>query len=112
MNTKQLLITFLAVITFYGCETSEGIKAGTLQKVSHKTFPCDYYEAEFAFEGGRQVGTGDNKSFENTQRLTIDKEAYDTLQDKVGLRVRFDYKDRGMMFCEESKILTTLTVLH
>lgn len=93
-----------------GCETSEGLKYGTLQKVSHKTFPCNYYVAEFAFEGGKSTGSSDSKAFENTQLVEIDKACYDTLQSHLGDKCVFDYKDKGFAACGESKKLTSFTI--
>lgn len=100
----------ITAITLQSCEKSEGRKYGTLQKLSHKTFGCSYYAAEFAFEGGRMKSDGKSSSYENTQEVTLDKAAFDSLQNYLGEKVVFDYKDRGFQFCEESKILTFIQV--
>jgi len=103
-----LMIAAIVIASQSGCQTSEGIKYGTLQKVSHKTFPCSYYVAEFAFEGGRVESSGESSSHSNTQTVEIDKAAYDTLQSYLGDKVLFDYKDRGISMCGEDKILTMI----
>lgn len=103
-----LLLLIAIPVIFTQCETSEGLKFGTLQKVSHKKFPCDYYVAEFAFEGGRVEGSDDSKSHSNTQSIEVTKEAYDTLQLYLGDKVIFDYKDVGVVACGISKKLTSL----
>jgi len=109
---KKIIFSILtAVVLLSACETSEGIKAGTLQKVSHKTFPCSYYVAEFAFEGGRASGSNDSKAYANTQEVEITKEAFDSLQNLVGSRVRFSYKDEGFKACAPNKKLETLAVI-
>lgn len=107
---RIISVLLLSILVFMSCETSEGLKYGTLQKVSHKKFPCDYYAAEFAFDGGRQVSNGKSSSYENVQSVEIDKKAFDTLQTYVGDKVVFDYKDRGIVICGESKQLTTLRI--
>lgn len=107
-NLGRLVLAILAIILILflsGCETSEGTKYGTLQKLSHKTFPCGYYIAEFAFEGGKVEGT-DSKAYSNTQLVEVDKIAYDSLQAYIGDKVLFDYKDVGFAACGESKKLT------
>lgn len=103
-----LLVVGIASIVLQGCETSEGLKYGTLQKVSHKKFPCDYYVAEFSFEGGKVTGNGKSRAYSNTQEVGISKAAYDTLQFYLGEKVIFDYKDKGFVVCGESKELTLL----
>lgn len=106
---KKLLITILVLgFGLVSCETSEGIKYGTLQKVSHKKFPCSYYVAEFAYEGGRVESSGESSSHSNTQEVEITKEAYDTLQLYLGDKVIFDYEDKGMVVCGEGKKLTMI----
>lgn len=112
---KKLIIALLIIIgvslltaVLPSCETSEGLKYGTLQKVSHKTFPCEYYVAEFAYEGGRISGDEGSKSHSNTQQVEITKAAYDSLQNYIGDKVIFDYKDKGTAFCGESKKLTSI----
>lgn len=104
----RYIIIMAIAIFLYGCEQSEGLKYGILQKVSHKTFPCNYYVAEFAYEGGRAVSKGDDAAQQNTQSVEITKEAYDTLQSYMGDKVIFDYKDIGVHFCGEGKKLTMI----
>lgn len=105
-----VFFSFLAIIilmvSLSSCDKSEGLKYGILQKVSHKQFPCSYYVAEFAFEGGRVVSDDNSSSHSNSQEISITKEAYDTLQNYLGDRVIFDYRDRGFVVCGESKQLT------
>ena len=108
MRKISLVLLSFAVLAFTGCETSEGLKYGVLQKVSHKTFPCNYYAAEFAFQGGRMVGSSDSKAYENTQSVQITEQQYTELQSMVGKEVVFDYKDRGIAVCGEGKLLTTI----
>lgn len=105
---KKLFFILTLAIGLASCETSEGIKYGILQKVSHKTFPCSYYVAEFAFEGGRVNGNGNSSSHSNTQSVEITKEAFDTLTPYLGEKVLFDYTDKGMSFCGEDKKLTMI----
>lgn len=104
------LILLILAFNFSSCEQSEGVKYGTLQKISHKKYPCEYYVAEFSFEGGKAVANADGKSstFSNTQVVSITKECADTLEQYIGDKVLFDYKDRGGIRCEESKILTMI----
>ena len=106
-----VLIIIGLIIWFKSCDKSEGIKSGILQKVSHKTFPCDHYVAEFAFEGGKVKHSNESSAYENTQEVDLSQEAYDTLQNYVGYRVAFDYKDRGWVACRNSKLLTSLRVI-
>ena len=106
----KYLVSVICLIAIVSCENSEGVKFGLLQKVSHKTFPCDYYEIQVAFEGGKMVGTDKNSSFENTQDIKIDKPAFDSLQKYVGDKIIFDYKDDGVAMCGSSKYLTSLKV--
>ncbi len=101
-----IFLWLLTAVFLFSCNTSEGLKYGTLQKVSHKTFPCDYYVAEFAYEGGRVKGDDISKAYSNTQEVAISKSAYDTLQSYMGDKVIFDYKDEGLSVCEPSKKLT------
>lgn len=103
---KQLMLVGLVFMAVAG--TSEGRKYGTLQKASHKTF-CDVYVIEVAYEGGRVTGSDNSRAYENTQEITVSKEAYDTLQNHLGEKVIFDYKDRAINLCGPSKILTYLT---
>ena len=103
-----LFIGIVVASTIQWCETSEGIKYGILQKVSHKTFPCSYYVAEFAFEGGRVESSGESSSHSNTQSVEITKEAFDTLTPYLGDKVLFDYADKGVSFCGENKKLTMI----
>lgn len=107
---KKIVFILLAMLAFASCETSDGVKYGTLQKISHKNFPCTYYEAEIAFEGGRSVASDKSTAFENTQRFEISQAAYDTLQSHVGDKVVFSYKDVGFVACGESKQLVTIQV--
>jgi hypothetical protein len=107
---KALILLFAAAFVLVSCETSEGLKFGTLQKVSHKTFPCDYYEIQVAFEGGKVVSNDNSSSFENTQDIKIDKAAYDTLSSYVGEKVVFDYNDGGVALCGSSKKLTSIRI--
>jgi hypothetical protein len=101
------MITFF-VAGISGMNTSEGVKYGTVQKVSHKSFPCSYYIIEIAYEGGRVQASDKSVSFANTQVIGIDKTAYDTLQNYLGDKVIFDYKDKGFVVCGESKKLTMI----
>jgi hypothetical protein len=111
MNKKTIFLLLAAsVLAFVSCETSEGLKYGTLQKISHKTFPCDYYVAEFAYDGGRQVAHGESSSYQNSQEVGISAEAYDSLQKYVGKRVVFDYSDGGVGLCKPSKVLTSIRI--
>jgi hypothetical protein len=107
---KKLIVLLIISVSILSCETSEGLKFGTLQKVSHKTFPCDYYEISVAFEGGKVVSNGDHSSFENTQDIKIDQAAYDTLSQYVGEKVVFDYTDGGFAVCGSSKQLTSIRI--
>lgn len=108
----RLLVVIILIIIICkmcsSCNTSEGLKYGTLQKVSHKTFPCDYYVAEFSFEGGRVTGSDDSRAYSNTQEIAINKLAFDSLQTHLGDKVVFDYKDEGLSVCEPSKKLTSI----
>lgn len=103
-----VIITVFVIGAINGCSKSEGLKYGTLQKVSHKKFPCSYYVAEFAFEGGRVESTENSSSHSNSQEVGITKEAYDTLQNYLGDKVIFDYEDKGFVVCGESKQLTLI----
>lgn len=106
---RIIIIFLLAIaISISSYETSEGLKYGTLQKVSHKIFPCSYYVAEFGYEGGRAVSKGDDAVQQNTQSVEITKEAYDTLQSYLGDKVIFDYNEVGVHFCGEGKKLTLI----
>jgi uncharacterized lipoprotein YehR (DUF1307 family) len=107
---RLFLLALVAIVTLTGCSTSEGRKFGLLQKVSHKTLPCNYYVAEFAFEGGRKVGSGDDASYQNTQEVEITSAQYDSLQNIVGDRVVFEYNDQGVTFCGNRKKLTYIQV--
>jgi len=101
-----IIITIIVFAVMNGYNKSEGLKYGTLQKVSHKSFPCSYYVAEFAFEGGKVESTQNSSSHTNSQEIGITKEAYDSLQNYLGDKVIFDYKDQGFKMCGESKQLT------
>lgn len=103
---KKIFLFAMFSIGLFSCQTSEGLKYGVLQKVSHKTFPCSYYAAEFAFEGGRMVSDGKSSSYQNTQEVKITNSQYDSLQQFVGQKMVFDYKDDGFAVCGSSKILT------
>lgn len=107
---KKIVLSLSVLILLTSCEQSEGLKFGTVQKVSHKTFPCNYYEIQVSYEGGKAVSSGESSSFENTQDIQIDAAAYDTLQNYVGERVVFDYTDNGIQFCAPSKILTSIRI--
>lgn len=107
---KNVTIFALSLVLFYSCEQSEGAKFGLLQKVSHKTFPCDYYEIQVAYEGGKMVGAADKASYENSQDIKIDEAAFDSLQQYIGDHVVFDYNDNGMAICGSSKNLTSIKV--
>lgn len=107
---KKLSIIILSVFIFASCETSEGAKFGLLQKVSHKTFPCDYYEIQVAYEGGKMVGAADKASYENSQDIKVDKAAFDTLQKYIGDHVVFDYSDGGVAMCGSSKSLSSIRI--
>lgn len=107
---KKVSLLVISAIIFCSCEQSEGAKFGLLQKVSHKTFPCDYYEIQVAYEGGKMVGAADKASYENSQDIKIDKSAFDTLQQYIGDHVVFDYNDNGMAMCGSSKNLTSIKV--
>lgn len=108
---KKLSI-FLFAVALFSCEQSEGLKFGLLQKVSHKTFPCDYYEIQVAFEGGKMKSSMDGKSssYENSQDIKITKAAFDTLQQYMGEHVVFDYDDDGFAMCGSSKVLKSIKV--
>lgn len=88
------------------CETSEGVKAGILQKVSHKTFPCEHYEIQIGYAAGVSTGVGDKASYSAAQDIKIDQAAYDSLQMYVGENVIFEYNDDGVALCGPSKTLT------
>lgn len=103
-----LAVTVVVISSIFGCDRSEGMKYGTLQKLSEKKFPCSYYVAEFAYEGGRIESTENSSSHSNTQEIAITKEAYDSLQNYLGDKVIFDYSDKGMVLCGESKKLTMI----
>lgn len=106
---KKLFFFLLATsFVLASCETSEGLKFGVLQKVSHKTFPCPYYEIQVAYQGGKSSNYTDHASYSNTQEIKIDKDAYDSLQNYVGEEVVFDYKDNGFAVCGSSKELTSI----
>lgn len=106
---KRLIFALFTIgLLLTSCETSEGLKYGTLQKVSHKKFPCDYYVAEFAYDGGRVETSDKGSSHSNTQEVGITKEAYDTLQQYIGDKVIFDYTSNGIVVCGAEKQLTTL----
>lgn len=109
---KLLLISTCAIIfAGIGCEHSEGTKFGLLQKVSHKTSPCKYWEIQVAYTGGAATtSSSGDASFSNTQNFAIDSACADTLSMHVGDHIVFEYKDRGVMFCEESKIITSLKI--
>lgn len=107
---KKVSLFVISAIILCSCERSEGAKFGLLQKVSHKTFPCDYYEILVAYEGGKMVGAADKASYENSQDIKIDKAAFDTLQQYIGDHVVFDYNDNGMAMCGSSKNLTSIKV--
>jgi hypothetical protein len=106
---KKIALLFFA-IGLFSCEHSEGLKFGLLQKVSHKTFPCDYYEISVAYEGGKVVHSGDKASYENSQDIKIDQAAFDSLQRYVGERVVLDYVDNGFAMCGSSKKLTSIKI--
>jgi hypothetical protein len=106
--TLLLIITTIVVATIIGCETSEGVKYGTVQKVSHKKFPCSYYVIEIAYEGGRVETSDKGSSHSNTQEIAIEQGAYDSLQNYLGDKVIFDYSDKGFVMCGESKKLTMI----
>jgi len=107
---KLSLVLITAAIFIASCESSEGLKFGLLQKVSHKTFPCDYYEIQVAYEGGKMVGAGEKASYENSQDIKVDKVAFDSLQKYVGEKVVFDYKDDGIEMCGSSKSLKSIKI--
>ena len=107
---KFLLVAFIASLTLVSCETSTGLKFGRLQKVSHKTFPVEYYEIQVAFEGGKTITSNKSSSFENTQDIKIDKAAYDTLALYVGENVVFDYTDEGFSWAGSSKKLSSIRI--
>lgn len=88
-----------------GCDKSSGLKFGTLQKVSHKQFPCNYYVAEFSFDGGRVISSDNGSSYVNTQEVEITSQQYIELQRLIGEKVIFDYEDKGIALCGESKKL-------
>lgn len=100
----------LICIALFSCETSDGSKYGILQKVSHKSFPCNYYEIQVAFEGGKMVGAGDKAAFENTQDIKIDNAAFDSLQKYIGDYVIFEYNDDGFAVCGSSKSLKSIRI--
>src|SRR5688572_8492168 len=112
MKLRYMLFILIALsiagAAIHGCERSEGLKYGTLQKISHKTSPCDYYVAEFSYEGGRVEGDDKAKAYSNTQEVEIDKIAFDSLQSYLGEKVIFDYEDKGLTFCGEGKKLTMI----
>lgn len=105
---------FLAISMYSSCqiEVSEGLKFGTLQKVSHKQIPCEYFVAEFAYEGGvmETSGTGKNETSThvNTQEVEITKTAYDSLQMYLGDKVIFEYEDGGISACGRGKKLKSI----
>lgn len=110
---KKLFSAIIICVIALSCNQSEGVKLGTLQKVSHKSFPCNFYVAEFAFEGGRAVSSSNGKSssYQNTQEVKIDKAAFDSLGNYVGFPFRFEYKDDGFEICGTSKELTSLVLM-
>lgn len=102
---------FLAISMYSSCqiEVSEGIKFGTLQKVSHKQIPCPYYIAEFAYEGGvSQTDANGGTTHVNTQEVEITKTAYDSLQMYLGDKVIFEYEDGGISACGRGKKLKSI----
>lgn len=107
---KKVSLVILSVVILASCEQSEGAKFGLLQKVSHKSFPCDYYEIQVAYEGGKMVGAADKASYENSQDIKIDKAAFDSLQKYIGDKVVFEYDDQGAALCGSSKVLTSIRI--
>lgn len=105
---------FLAISLLSSCkmEVSEGMKYGTLQKVSHKQIPCEYFVAEFAYEGGVMETSGTGKdatsTHVNTQEVEITKTAYDSLQLYLGDKVIFEYEDGGISACGRGKKLKSI----
>jgi hypothetical protein len=111
MRKALLLGIAIIAVSLTSCivDVSEGAKFGTLQKLSTKHWPCQYYVAEFAYEGGRVTkSTTDDGTFANTQQVELDKAAFDSLQDWIGDKVIFEYKDKGYEGCGESKYLTSI----
>lgn len=104
----SIFLLIMGGIALYSCESSEGLKYGTLQKLSIKKFPCTNYVAEFAYEGGRITSNDKSSANSNTQEIGITKEAYDTLQSYLGDKVIFDYIDKTIVVCGQSKQLTTI----
>jgi len=107
---NRLIIISILILLFVSCEQSDGTKFGLLQKVSHKTFPCDYYEIQIAFEGGvvQTNSKGENSGYSNVQDFKISKEMADTLSSHIGDKVVVKYKDGGYAVCGESKEITSI----
>jgi len=107
---KRLSVIIAAVVLFASCEQSDGAKYGLQQKVSHKTFPCDYYEIQVSFEGGKAQsnGQGGDGGYSNAQDFKVNKACFDTLNNHIGDHVVIEYKDGGFAVCGESKEITSL----
>ena len=110
MRKALIALVALAGMAMASCEQSEGSKYGLLQKVSHKTSPCDYYELEVAYAGGVNTGTSEDPAFANTQKFQIDKAAYDTLIEYQGEQVIVSYIDNGFQACGSSKWVSSVRI--
>lgn len=105
---KKIGLFAIAALLFASCEQSNGTKVGVLQKFSHKTFPCSYYEAQIAFEGGK---SDDKGNYNTSQDFKVtDTAVINVLSQHVGDRIVFNYDDNGFAACGESHVITHASV--
>ena len=111
MHMKFVLL-ILVIFLMASCNESMGIKAGILQKVSHKETLANYYVAEFAYEGGKIVKNGESSAFQNTQEFEIEKGTYDSLSLLLFKKIVFTYKSRYFTILVPNKMLISYRVYH
>lgn len=112
---KKKLFTLLLISSiFSSCgniqdlDNSNGTKCGTLQKISHKRFPFEYYSCQIGFQSGVSVAHGESLSYTASQDFTISKEIYDSMRSHVGEVVVFEYEDRMISPTQENKLITSI----
>ncbi len=107
---KKIILFFIVSFMMFACETSSGKKEGVLMKVTHRNpmICSDYYVAEIAYEGFRQV----EKGMSNSQEFQISKELFIKMDSIVGHKVIFQYHETWYEGCGLSHKLTSFKLLE
>lgn len=108
----KIIIALFCSVLFFSC-APESKKTGVLHNVSHETAICDFYRAHIRFDGDSLLTNSKGEPYGRSMAgdFTISKQAFDTLQYRIGDSIAITYVDRTAIVCEEGKLITSVVIL-